>query len=104
NTALGGDPLLSAKRAAFLLELDQVAEARKAIDAVLAAEPEERDGYAIGLDVALAEKNFDDTVKYMAVLEKKFGLQWGDLEKVEIFAEFVKSPQYREWLKTQKTE
>ena len=103
NAAVGGrDAVLLAKRAAMLLELAKVADARKSVDAAMAAEPDERDGYAVGLDVALAEKNFDDTVKFMTVLEKKFGLQWKDLEQIDVFAEFVKSPQYREWLKTQK--
>ncbi len=103
NAAVGGrDAALLAKRAAMLLEQAKVAEARKAVDAAMAVEPDERDGYAVGLDVALAEKNFDDTAKFMTVLEKKFGLQWQNLEQVAEFAEFLKSPQYREWLKTQK--
>jgi Flp pilus assembly protein TadD len=102
NTAVGDDALLSAKRAAFLLEMGKVAEARKAIDAAISGEPDELDGYAIGLDVALAEKNFDDTVTYMTIMEKKFGLQWMNLDETPDFAEFVKSPQYAKWLKTQK--
>jgi hypothetical protein len=80
--------------------LGRVAEAKNEIDAAVAHEPDEHDGYAIGLDVALAEENFDDTVRFLMILEKVFGADWSDLEEAPEFAEFVKSPQYGEWLET----
>ena len=96
-----GDDLLSAKRAACLLGLGRIDEAREAVYTAIAGEPEMRDGYAVGLDVALAERNFDDTLRYMMILEDRFDLEWDDLTTVDDFAEFVKSPQYKVWLETQ---
>jgi len=98
STLVGGDSLLAAKRAAFLLELGRVAEARQAIDLVIAGEPDEYDGFAIGLDVALAERNFEDVLKYLTILEGRFDIELDDLEESDDFAEFVISPQYQAWL------
>jgi hypothetical protein len=99
DVLVGGDPLLSAKRALCLLELGRIAEARRAIDKTIAEEPDEFDGYSIGLDVALAERNFDDVAEYLTILEDSFGVEWDDLRESEDFVEFRKSAQYEAWLK-----
>jgi tetratricopeptide (TPR) repeat protein len=100
NKLVGGDPLLSAKRAACLLQLGRIPEAREAIEKAIREDPDEIDGYSIGLDVALAERNFDDVVRHLMILEACFGFQWGDLEESYDFSEFVESPQYEAWLTT----
>lgn len=91
------DPLLVVRRAAVLLEMEKTAEARKAIKDAIKADPDEADGYAVALDVSLADDNFDETLECLSVLEQRFGYQWKDLREAAPFAAFVKSPQFKKW-------
>ncbi len=100
DKSVGGDAAMLVKRAAVLLLLKRVPEARQAVEDAIAAEPDYYDAYTTGADVSLAEKNFDETVKYLTILETKFEVVWPDLRNVPVFAEFVKSDQYRKWAAT----
>ncbi|MBI3861211.1 MAG: hypothetical protein HY290_04885, partial [Planctomycetia bacterium] len=97
NERVGGDAALVVLRGTLLLAMNRVADADKAIKQAIAAEPDLADSYVVGLDVALAAKNFDDTAKYLDMLEKNYSYEWKDLREVPIFADFVKSPQYAKW-------
>jgi len=102
NANVGGDPLLLVQRASLLLQMKKVPEARQAITAAIASEPDLSDPYATALDVSLADENFDETAEYLTILETRFGVAWKDLREVPAFAEFVKSPQYQKWSVRQK--
>lgn len=102
NKNVGGDPMLLVMQANLLVLLKQFPEARKSVESAILAEPDLSEAYAAGLDVSLGDQNFDETVKYLTVLEKQFGYKWKDLREVPVFEEFVKSPQFREWVETQK--
>jgi tetratricopeptide (TPR) repeat protein len=99
---MGGDSMLLVSRAQILLEMKRVPEAREAIEDAILGEPDLSDAYSIGIDVSLADQNFDETVKYLTILESQFGQKWKDLREVPGFAEFVKTPQYEKWAETQK--
>jgi hypothetical protein len=44
------------------------------------------------------EKNFDESLRLLTVMETKSFLKDPDLTSLPIYAEFVKSPQYQTWL------
>jgi hypothetical protein len=94
------DPLLLARRASLLLLMNKAADARKNVEEAIRGEPDFNYGYAVALDVAVADRNHDETVTYLNILEKRFAIKWKDLRSVPMFAEFVKSPQYAAWAET----
>ncbi|MDB5338787.1 MAG: hypothetical protein JWN70_4406 [Planctomycetaceae bacterium] len=102
NKNVGGDAMLLVMQANLLIQLKRFPDARKSVESAILAEPDLSEAYAAGLDVSLGDQNFDETVKYLTVLEKQFGYQWKDLREIGLFEEFVKSPQYRKWAQTQK--
>ena len=51
--------------------------------------------------VSLAEKKFDESARLLTRLAEQFGIQWQNLEKAPEYAEFVKSPHYDAWKKSQ---
>lgn len=102
NKTLGGDSILLVMRAKMLLQLMRVPEARKAVEDAILAEPELKDAYFMGIEVSLADREFDETVKYLTTLRTQFGQTFNDLREVEGFQEFVKSPQYLKWAEIQK--
>lgn len=99
---LGKDSALLTTRANILLLNDQVAEALQEIKKAIIAEPDLVDPYSAALDISIAAKDDDETAALLTVLETRFGYEWKDLRKVPGFNDFVKSPQYAEWVKTQK--
>ncbi|MDB5390891.1 MAG: hypothetical protein JWM11_6537 [Planctomycetaceae bacterium] len=102
NKNVGGDPMLLVMQANLLVLLKRFPEARKSVESAILEEPDLSEAHAAGLDISLGDQNFDETVKYLTSLEKQFGYKWKDLREVPVFEEFVKSPQYREWVETQK--
>ena len=56
------------------------------------------------LGVSLIQKNHDDTLAMLKEIDQKFQLKLNDLTKVREYAEFVKSPQYKQWLDISRTE
>lgn len=97
HTNIGGDPMLLVQRAVLLMMLDRHDEARQTVAKVIAAEPDLAEAYETGVNLSLAERNFDDTVKFLNALEKNFEYAWDDLKLTPGFAEFVKSPQFEAW-------
>jgi hypothetical protein len=51
------------------------------------------------IDISLARHDAADTLKWLKNTEGQ-GVKFGDLKTVSAFAEFVKSPQYKTWLKS----
>lgn len=101
DKAIGGDPFLLCLRATILMQAGRLPEAHTAVEAAVKADPDELDPNSVALDLSLAEKKYDDTARLLTLLTKKFGIQWKDLTSVAQFADFVKSPAYQTWKKSQ---
>jgi hypothetical protein len=52
--------------------------------------------------VALYERKFDETLQRLQELDQKFKPNFPDFASLELYAEFIKSPQYQQWLKSRK--
>jgi tetratricopeptide (TPR) repeat protein len=95
------DPYLNALRSQLLVAKGDLAAARKAAEQAVNDLPEFVDAYWAMIAVTLEERDFDETVRWMTEMEKKFQLAWSDLTTLPEYAEFTKSAAYRRWLQTQ---
>lgn len=99
---VGNDAMLLVKRAELQRQLKQLSNARKSVAAAIELEPDLFDPYAEGFFISLADQSFDETVKYLTILEKRFGYQASDLSAIPGYSAFMKSDQFREWEKGRK--
>lgn len=99
DKAVGGDPYLDTMRCAVYVETGDLATARKCADKSATADPKLFEAQDALLTVAIKQKDHPTTVKQLDLMERDFGLKWKDLRTVDMFADFVKSPQYQDWAK-----
>jgi hypothetical protein len=95
---VGGDPYLKILRANVLEREKKFDAARDMVQAALADDPTLLRGYYAMIDISLARHDPVDTLKWLRNTEGQ-GVKFGDLKTVSAFGEFVKSPQYKTWLK-----
>ena len=98
NKNVGGDSCLLSMRANVLARLGRIDEAETTMSEALKLEPELVDNYFGAIEIALLAKNYDRTVTYLTKLQTDFGMQFVDLTQIPVYAEFVKSPQYKKWI------
>jgi len=100
DKSVGGDPLLNFHRGTIHLEMGKVAESRAfglkaAKDVPYLQEPR-----WLLVTVALNEKEHAETVKLLEGLERDFKLVMENFDTIPDYADFVKSREYRDWLKS----
>jgi tetratricopeptide (TPR) repeat protein len=100
DKAVGGDPHLKVLRARVLLKQGKQAEAQKMAETAISEEPTLKGAYYFLTDRALQAKDFAKTAELLTTLETKCGVKFKDLTKVPAYREFVKSPEYKAWLKS----
>jgi hypothetical protein len=99
EAAVGGDPYLNVTRAAICDIQGNHDEAKRLARNAVEAEPTLLPAYFELLGVSLLQKKFDDTLAMLKEIDQKFELKLNDLTTVPQYADFVKSPQYKEWLR-----
>ncbi len=102
DKALDGDPYLNVLRANVYLDAGDVAAARQAANKAIGDEPTLAEGYWALVGIALHEKKFDEVLQLLCDIDKRFSPQFPDMNVLPAFAEFIKSPQYQEWLRSRK--
>ena len=73
-----------------------VVAARAAFAAALAVEPDFDDACAALVALALERKEWQEVTRWLTRL-RELGIEFGDLEKAPMYAEYVKTPEYAEW-------
>jgi hypothetical protein len=99
DKAIGGDPYLKVLRGNVLLREKKLDAARAIVQEAVVQDKNLLRGYYSLIDISLARREYTDTVKWLKKAES-FGVSFGDLTAVSAFAEFVKTPEYKDWLKT----
>jgi tetratricopeptide (TPR) repeat protein len=99
---LGGDSYQTARRAMTYLLEKKYRQAREHAQKAVEAEDTLFLAYCVLLQRALAEKDFDEVSRLLTIMEAKSIMTVSDLTTIPIYADFVKSPQYRAWAKKQK--
>jgi hypothetical protein len=99
ETAVGGDPYLNVTRAAINDLQGKYEVSRRLARGAVEKEPTLVPAYLELLGVSVMQKNHDDTLAMLKEIDQKLRLQMNDLTKIPTYGDFVKSPQYKEWLK-----
>ncbi len=99
---VGGDPFLGTMRTQLLLARGDIASARRESERTVSRAPYLIHGYFAQIEVSLAERNFDEVVELFNILQYEFGVELNDPATLPVYAEFVQSPQYDEWLRRQR--
>lgn len=94
---LGGDPYLDDLRASLHLDRGALAPAKELARRALTREPGLLPAHWTLVTIALKEKDHRETARLLTVIEKDFEVELADLESVEEYRDFVKSPEYRRW-------
>lgn len=94
--------MLDVLRANIQLARGNLVEAHKFANAARTTHPELNDVYWLEVNIALKEMNFDEVLANLKKLKSKFNFAIADLTTLPDYAEFVKSPQYKEWLEYEK--
>lgn len=100
DKSVGGDPYLSALRANVYVLDGKLGPAKESAQKAVAAEPGLVEGYWSLVSVALVEKNYRETARLLLHVEKNLGIELNDLKNASEYAGFVRSPEYREWMKS----
>jgi hypothetical protein len=96
DKAVGGDPYLQIIRAKTYVELGDRGSAGRCAERAIEQDASLKDAYWILVTISLEEEKFDDTLKWLRTLQKKFGVKLKDLTTLPIYKKFVKSPQYQQ--------
>jgi hypothetical protein len=98
--AVGGDAYLKALRANILRFQGKTEAAAKMAEAAMAEEPTLEQAYFVPLMLSLNKHDFAKTAEVLSAVETNCHLKLEDLTNFPEYQEFVKSPEYKAWLKS----
>ncbi len=93
------DPYLQYLRGSVMLDKGDRKAAVGHFKAAIAGEPTLALAHWVLIGLSLQDKQFKDTARYLDGIERDAHLELGDLEGIEEYAGFVKSPEYKTWKK-----
>jgi hypothetical protein len=99
DKAVGGDVFMNILRGNAYLGAKQPDKARDLYRGVTEAEPTLDQGWWGLITVHLSAKEFKDVVRCLDGLEKNLNITVGDVSKIELYKDFIASPEYSEWMK-----
>ena len=102
DQSLGGDPFLDVQRADIHLQAKAFDKAKALATKAIERDKSLEDAYWTLVTISIQEKAYADTVKWLNAIEKDLGIELADLEEVELYADFVKSPEHAAWQKGRK--
>jgi tetratricopeptide (TPR) repeat protein len=102
ETVYGRDPYLDVLRAHGLLQEGKLEEAKKMAQRAIKDESEMIQGYWMLVTVSLQMREHKETARLLTDIEKRFHIKLNDLTTMKGYSLFVKSPEYKEWLKQRK--
>jgi hypothetical protein len=100
---VGGDQYLDLRRANIQLGKGNFAEARKLAEGVQRLMPDRFEIFDLFIGINLKERKFDEVLRNLKELKTRFNVDFPDLTTLPIYGEFVKSPEYQEWLELLKS-
>ncbi|QDT25959.1 hypothetical protein Enr10x_12570 [Gimesia panareensis] len=93
------DPYLYSVRAGVLIEMGDTSLAGKYAGKASELEPDLLQPYLHLINLSVMQGQFDATIKYLEILNNKFGFAYEDLDlsDLENFDKFTASPQFKQW-------
>jgi thioredoxin-like negative regulator of GroEL len=104
DRAIGGDPYLLMMQGTVLADAGKLGEAKAALEEAIAQEPTLENAYWSRVTVALKAKDHADAMAWLKKVVEKCNVTLDEeaMKKIDEYAEFVKSPQFKEVLDWQK--
>ncbi|AKJ01822.1 hypothetical protein ATI61_103537 [Archangium gephyra] len=93
------DPYLQYLRGSVMLDKEDRKAAVGYFKAAVAGEPTLALAHWVLIGLSLQDKQFKDTVRYLDAIERDARVELSNLEEVEQYQGFVKSPEYKAWKK-----
>ena len=93
----GGDPYLDLLVGTSLAALGQAELAKKMTESVDPSNVDVPAGHTYKLSIASANGDHEEVLKQLGLLRDRYKINFQDLDKIEQFKSFVKSPQYEQW-------
>lgn len=93
----GGDPYLDLLVGTSLAALGQAELAKKITESVDPSNIDVPAGHTYKLSIASANGDHEEVLKQLGLLRDRYKINFQDLDKIEQFKSFVKSPQYEQW-------
>lgn len=98
---IGGDPYLKVMEASVTLDfMDQpdLEHVEQLITQAMEEEPDMTEGIWLWLNIALQKKDHPKVLQLLQQMDQLLEYSEWELESVELYSEFIKSPQYQQWL------
>ena len=102
DKTLGGDPYLDHLRGNLHHVAGEKAKAQECWQRCISRDKTLDDPYWALIEAALAEKDHAAVAKWLTAVEKDAGESIGELEGVEFYADFAKSPEGKKWMADRK--
>lgn len=100
DSSIGGDPLLEFFRGNAYLKMGKLDQAKRAGQKATREVPYILEPRALLVSISLKEKGHTETLALLLAIERDFGVVFENLESNKEYAEFVKSNEYRDWMKS----
>jgi hypothetical protein len=97
DQAVGGDPYLNTIRANLSEASGDLAAAEKFARLAIDGDPTVQ-GYFYLIGITMAEKKYGETLAALKKQDQAFKMVYKDLKTVPLYAGFVQSPEYKDWL------
>jgi tetratricopeptide (TPR) repeat protein len=99
---LDGDAYLQTLAATMQTLMGDPVAARRSLEAAIAMEPGLPDPYWALVELQLGERDWAGTVATLRAIERDAGVRLGDLTGGAVYAEFLKTDEYREWMEARR--
>ena len=99
DRSVGGDPLLDFLRGNTYLKMGKLPESKKAGQSAVQRVPYLLEPRSLLVRISLQEKAYSVTVNLLRAIETDFEMSFENLEASAEYSDFVKSPEYRDWMK-----
>jgi tetratricopeptide (TPR) repeat protein len=100
DKAVGGDPYVRVMRASVLQKQGKLDAAWKAAEDAIAEEPTLLTAFFCQVSLSMEKRDFAKTAELLSTIEAKFHFRFQNLANVPVYAEFVKSKEYKTWMKS----
>ena len=101
DEAVGGDPFLNVLRSNVLFEKGEHDAARTLAETAIRVEPQLPDAYWLLLNIAVMDKEHDQTLRCLNLMKNNNIYEFEDLTQYSEFGDFLKTPQFQEWTDAQ---
>jgi hypothetical protein len=99
DRSLGGDAYLRNLKAGIQTLTGDATGARQSLHEAIAMEPSLENPYWSLIEIQLGAKEWSPIVDTLVAIERDASVKLGDLKGIPLYADFIKTREYRDWIK-----